>query len=148
MHQVHENTGTLNSWKEIASYMGRGVRTVQRWEAELDLPVHRIGSGERSPVFAFKAEVDNWVRRQAGTVRQVVQGPACENAAAEAERRHDRSDALNRSVLFTSQARRLLEIQKIQTKVLAERVRRMTRLVPRPGSWQPRKRHIRFLRLA
>jgi hypothetical protein len=32
----------LNSWKEIASYMGRGVRTVQRYERELHLPVGRI----------------------------------------------------------------------------------------------------------
>ena len=31
----------LNTWKEIATYMGRGVRTVQRWERELGLPVRR-----------------------------------------------------------------------------------------------------------
>jgi len=24
----------LNSWKEIAAYLNRGVRTVQRWETE------------------------------------------------------------------------------------------------------------------
>ncbi len=33
----------LNSWKEIAAYMGRGVRTVQRWERDLALPVRRLG---------------------------------------------------------------------------------------------------------
>jgi hypothetical protein len=32
----------LDSWKEIASYLGRGVRTVQRWECEEGLPVHRL----------------------------------------------------------------------------------------------------------
>jgi len=42
----------LNSWKEIATYLSRGVRTVQRWERELKLPVHRIGKGKRSPVYA------------------------------------------------------------------------------------------------
>lgn len=50
----------LNSWKEIASYMARGVRTVQRWERELNLPVHRIGAGKRSPVYAIAAELNFW----------------------------------------------------------------------------------------
>jgi hypothetical protein len=51
----------LNSWKEIASYLDRGVRTVQRWERELQLPVHRIGKGKRSPVYAIATEVKLWL---------------------------------------------------------------------------------------
>jgi len=51
----------LNSWKEIAGYLGRGVRTVQRWEQELQLPVHRIGKGKRSPVFATVHELKFWI---------------------------------------------------------------------------------------
>jgi len=51
----------LNSWKEIASYFGRGVRTVQRWEQELQLPVHRIGNGPRSPVYAVVSELKFWM---------------------------------------------------------------------------------------
>src|SRR5262249_54301884 len=56
----------LNSWKEIASYLGRGVRTVQRWEQELQLPVHRIGKGKRSPVFAVVSELKFWMATSAG----------------------------------------------------------------------------------
>ena len=56
---------TLNSWKEIAIYFNRGVRTVQRWESELGLPVHRLGSGPRSPVFAYPPELESWVQQQA-----------------------------------------------------------------------------------
>jgi hypothetical protein len=52
----------LNSWKEIASYLDRGVRTVQRWERELQLPVHRIGKGKRSPVYAITTELKLWLR--------------------------------------------------------------------------------------
>jgi excisionase family DNA binding protein len=52
----------LNSWKEIASYLGRGVRTVQRWERENDLPVHRIGKGRRSPVCAMVPELKFWLQ--------------------------------------------------------------------------------------
>jgi hypothetical protein len=53
----------LNSWKEIAAYLNRGVRTVQRWEHNLNLPVHRIGKGKRSPVFSKIGEIDFWLSR-------------------------------------------------------------------------------------
>ena len=49
---------TLRSWREIAGYMNRGIRTVQRWEKLLDLPVHRLAA--KAEVFAFSAEVDAW----------------------------------------------------------------------------------------
>ncbi|HWR17749.1 MAG TPA: hypothetical protein VN577_23165 [Terriglobales bacterium] len=52
----------LTSWKEIASYMGKGVRTVQRWEQELGLPVRRPGE-DRHIVLAFPAELEQWARR-------------------------------------------------------------------------------------
>jgi hypothetical protein len=55
----------LNSWKEIATYLRRGVRTVQRWELEKDLPVHRIGEGRKAPVFAFEAELRAWLEGDA-----------------------------------------------------------------------------------
>jgi hypothetical protein len=32
-----ETKQVLNSWKEIAHHLGRGVRTVQRWEQELEV---------------------------------------------------------------------------------------------------------------
>lgn len=55
-------SATLNSWKDIATYLDRGVRTVQRWESGFGLPVHRIGKGKRSPVFAFTADLDFWLQ--------------------------------------------------------------------------------------
>ncbi|HWC17472.1 MAG TPA: hypothetical protein VG498_10675 [Terriglobales bacterium] len=51
----------LNSWKEIANYMGRGVRTVQRYEAQFGLPVRRPAGKSRSSVIATRAEIDAWV---------------------------------------------------------------------------------------
>src|SRR5215470_20400014 len=54
---------SLNSWKEISLYLDRGIRTVQRWETELALPVHRMGHGPRSPVHAFPAELQAWQLR-------------------------------------------------------------------------------------
>ena len=50
----------LDSWKAIASYLGRGVRTVQRWEREEGLPVHRLAHEKRGSVYADKPELDAW----------------------------------------------------------------------------------------
>jgi adenylate cyclase len=50
----------LESWKEIAAYLNRGTRTVQRWEAEEGLPVHRLRHDQGSTVHAYKAELDAW----------------------------------------------------------------------------------------
>jgi len=55
----------LQSWKEIALELDRGVRTVQRWEQSLALPIHRLGKGARCPVFAFKDELQRWFRNNA-----------------------------------------------------------------------------------
>jgi hypothetical protein len=55
----------LNSWKEIASYLGRGVRTVQRWESQMGLPVHRPAGKDHSAVLAFSSELDEWLNRDA-----------------------------------------------------------------------------------
>lgn len=51
----------LNSWKEIAKYLSRGVRTVQRWE-KFGLPVRRVHSGPRAPVIAATDDLDHWIR--------------------------------------------------------------------------------------
>jgi hypothetical protein len=49
----------LESWKEIAAYLKKDVRTVQRWEAE-GLPVHRLPHAKQGRVFAYKTEIDSW----------------------------------------------------------------------------------------
>ena len=53
----------LSSWKEIAAFLGKGVRTVQRWESCLGLPVHRPG-GNHGGVLAYPAEIDAWCQKQ------------------------------------------------------------------------------------
>jgi TolB-like protein/Tfp pilus assembly protein PilF len=53
-------TDRLDSWKEIATYLKRSVRTVHRWEAEQGLPVHRHLHQSSGTVYAFKHELDHW----------------------------------------------------------------------------------------
>lgn len=50
----------LDSWKEIAAYLKRDVRTVQRWEATEGLPAHRHIHQLRSSVYAYGEELDQW----------------------------------------------------------------------------------------
>src|SRR5579884_474813 len=54
---------TLNSWKEISAYLGTGVRTAQRWEQDLYLPVRRPRGTRRSAVVAIPVELDDWLRK-------------------------------------------------------------------------------------
>lgn len=54
----------LNSWKEIAAYIGRGVRTVQRYEHQSKLPVRRIENRDHSSVIAYSDEIDAWLNRR------------------------------------------------------------------------------------
>jgi predicted nucleic acid-binding Zn-ribbon protein len=58
------NRQVLNSWKEISNYIARGVRTAQRWESELSMPVHRLELKDRNEIFAFSDELDSWMSRR------------------------------------------------------------------------------------
>jgi TolB-like protein/Tfp pilus assembly protein PilF len=52
---------SLDSWKEIAAYLKRGVRTVRRWERQEGLPVHRHSHSKQATVYAFPPEIDKWL---------------------------------------------------------------------------------------
>lgn len=58
-------SSTLTSWKEIANYLGKGVRTVQRWEAE-GLPVRRPNARDHGIVSALPNELDAWLESRKG----------------------------------------------------------------------------------
>jgi tetratricopeptide (TPR) repeat protein len=57
------STDRLDSWKEIASYLRREVRTVQLWEKREGLPVHRHFHQSLGSVFALRSEIDRWKRQ-------------------------------------------------------------------------------------
>jgi tetratricopeptide (TPR) repeat protein len=71
----------LDSWKEIAAHLGRRVRTVQRWEKEEGLPVHRLPHRRRGTVYALPQELDAWWAKRA-----VTSGSAAESAPPARER--------------------------------------------------------------
>ena len=65
---LERNRERLDSWKQIAVYLNRQIRSVQRWEKREGLPVHRHPHLKGSTVYAFKSEIDGWLRGRAQTL--------------------------------------------------------------------------------
>jgi hypothetical protein len=56
------DSGILTCWKDIARYLGKGVRTVQRWERDFGLPVRRPnGADHKSAVAAYTVDLNAWL---------------------------------------------------------------------------------------
>lgn len=53
----------LDSWKEVAEFLGRSTRTAQRWHALYGLPVYSAAQNNSS-VFAFVEELHAWMTRR------------------------------------------------------------------------------------
>jgi Tol biopolymer transport system component len=51
----------LDSWKEIAAYFRRDIRTVQRWERDWAMPVRRLPGGPKAGVYALRSDLDAWL---------------------------------------------------------------------------------------
>jgi TolB-like protein/Flp pilus assembly protein TadD len=67
--------GRLDSWKEIAAYLKREVRTAQRWEKNEGLPVRRHQHDKLSTVFAYKSEIDAWWHERQPRLEKEVEPP-------------------------------------------------------------------------
>jgi len=51
----------LRGWKQIGAYLHRDVRTVQRWERNEHLPIHRQLHQKLGSVHALATELDAWL---------------------------------------------------------------------------------------
>ena|SRR5215469_9379737 len=126
----------LHSWKDIANYAGRGVRTIQRYETELGFPVHRPDGRSRSAVLAFSDEVDEWLGKPptAATVRVFVPVPPLTIDQLRNQREWLAVAANARRCRKCAQA--MYEGCKLQSKCVQEMIERVKaarlRLRPRP----------------
>jgi DNA-binding beta-propeller fold protein YncE len=84
---IMEPTDRLESWKEIAAYLERDVRTAQRWEASEDLPVHRHQHKKRGSVFALRSEIDVWRASRSAGFFSVPEPPGSGQTLATPRRR-------------------------------------------------------------
>jgi len=51
----------LDSWKKIAAYLGKDVRTALRWSKEEGMPVYRHAGAKRGAIYAYRSEIDEWI---------------------------------------------------------------------------------------
>lgn len=73
MHSPREMAGHrpyFQSWKDIASYFKRSVRTCQHWEKTLGLPVHRLDRSPKARVYAYREELDKWLETKLHEIKK------------------------------------------------------------------------------
>lgn len=68
----HAHQELLSGWKDIARYLRKGIRTVQRYERELGLPVRRPSGHLNGSVVAMKADLDSWLRSSATIQESII----------------------------------------------------------------------------
>lgn len=71
----------LSSWKEIAHFFGKGVRTVQRWEKTLDLPIHRPPGAPSNVVLARTSDLEEWMHRGSVSRTELEGAPSAGSVA-------------------------------------------------------------------
>ncbi len=118
-------SGLLSSWKEIAAYLRKSVRTVQRWEKELGLPLHRPTSADKRIVLAYQKELDRWARTHSGGTNGDGVHPDREQLRAIRNRATKRLKAVVRTARV-SQAR-CASLQAVVQKLITEHSRRAVR---------------------
>ena len=84
----------LDSWKEIAAYLKRDIRTAQRWEKSEGLPVHRHQHDERGTAFAYSGEIDRWLEARTLRTNGSVESSTRRTAGAAAASRPSRHSAI------------------------------------------------------
>jgi len=120
----------LNSWKEIASYLGRGVRTVQRYERELGLPVRRPHGRSRSAVIALRDELDAWL---CAAPKRELEPKVVERSDVQL---HNTKNAITASSKLRERCHELRDANHAAIASLMERVRETMQCVS-PGKEQP-----------
>lgn len=110
----------LTSWKEVAVYLGKGVRTVQRWERELALPVRRPYGLEKHVIVALPSELDDWMhtRMQPRTANSGPKKPVLDAVREKSLQRNEKVERLQRLIKIMYE--RAEELQR-RTKQLMSR---------------------------
>ena len=137
----------LSGWKEIARYLDRGVRTVQRYEHELGLPTRRISGHRRGSVMATKSDLDCWVNSrpivQSCDSQQATQthlGLALENSLRERSRLYFEVMALRKEL--TEDNREIREnILKLRQEL--QQMRERQDAIAKAVAWYSRIVHTR-----
>jgi predicted DNA-binding transcriptional regulator AlpA len=123
----------LTSWKEVAQYMGCGVRTVQRYEREFGLPIRRPTGKARGSVMATRAEIDAWVK--AAPLRETFEL----SRLAQDSGLHNGANSLESGVIAMRKLKDQMQALRLETRtalnLLIERVSALRALMPSPQQY-------------
>jgi hypothetical protein len=157
--QEATNRRILNGWKQISNHIDRGVRTAQRWEALLGMPVHRPALKDRSAVVAFSDELESWLSRTPPDVRNecLVMDDQAANGNDERNERVLRAldnmstlvrqscDLLSQVQTLQEQLRRSRRSRRVASRTIASRTRFHVASAPRRSAGSvlpfPRRKH-------
>jgi hypothetical protein len=139
MMQEAKNRTILNGWKQISNHIDRAVRTAQRWEAVLGMPVHRPALKDRSAVVAFSDELELWLTRTSPDVRN-----ECAETEDQATQVNEWNERLlraldNMSTLVRQSCALASQVQMLQEQL--RRSRKPRRAASRPIASRPRVHH-------
>jgi hypothetical protein len=73
--ETGQSRKVVSSWKEIAAHFGVTVRTVQIWESERGLPVHRM-PGVKGRVYAYIDELEGWAKGELSHAAESLAEPS------------------------------------------------------------------------
>lgn len=144
----NDHSDLLNSWKEIATYLNRGVRTVQRWEVELGLPIRRPRGTNRSAVIAMRSEIDQWLKvcpvmdKKNNRVAPSRKNLAAETALMASPEFLRLASLIAQSQELQADARRLLREFRVTAQTMVVSIRRASHTMlppPRVNSWSSPK---------
>jgi len=110
-----DNADRLDTWKEIAGYLNRNVRTVQRWEACESMPVHRQFHVKSGSVHAFISELDTWRQE-----RSYCSPPGCDPRSTQRSEKRlisDKEQAILRTLLETISVQLTAQAMSAMTSV-------------------------------
>ena len=115
----------LTSWKEIASYLGKGVRTVQRWESRFGLPVRRPNKKSKGVVYASRSELDRWLATHWSQRARGLEIPEPPNSA-----KAGKADVEDHREFCSECRQRIGELRR-DLQILAERCQTLSQQITR-----------------
>jgi TolB-like protein/tetratricopeptide (TPR) repeat protein len=146
------STERLDSWKEIAAFFRREVRTVQLWEKSEGLPIRRLQHRKLGSVYAYRRELESWWAARSAQQTGLVPQVSSTASAGEGESSTDTpKSSMERILLFPfdcqqdcGRTKRILQgftdclqdelLQELR-RIQCEPVRLTTRNFPAPGSY-------------
>ena len=141
----------LNSWKEVAAYLGTTVRTAHRWERSEALPIRRHGHTSNATAYAYTDELESWLQRRTvrngGEAASEVDSPTPLREGAPASRRFQKWLWVSGAILVAGCAVLVAAFVSAPGQGVAFRTRNFSSFLPAQmyPAWSPDGKSIAYI---